>query len=264
MQGYTGVELIPELVVLLPSKNEESGIGEVIERVPIAEIEKRGYTTRIVVVDGSSTDSTCEIALSKGAELIRQKSSPGKGWGFREAVRIMFNGSDPGDDLLVMLDADATYSPEEIPKFVDELQKSDVVWGSRLNGEIEEDAMSTTNWFGNYLLSLSASLLFLRRTTDLCTGFWGFRSVALTKLPLSAKGFTLESELFASAIKFQLKTTEIPIKYANREGQSSLRWYVDGPRIFLNSIKKRFEYTRKPIHDVLYISAFVILLWSVF
>tara|TARA_B100001113_G_scaffold265437_1_gene220318 strand:- start:291 stop:1061 length:771 start_codon:yes stop_codon:yes gene_type:complete len=255
--------MVPELIVLLPTKNEEDGIGEVIDRIPRDEIGSLGFDLRVVVIDGASTDSTCEIAVSKGAELIRQRSSPGKGWGFREAIQVIFNGKDPGEDLLIMLDSDATYYPEDIPRFINELRTSEVVWGSRLRGEIEEGAMSRTNKLGNKLLSLAASLLFMKRTTDLCTGFWGFRSISLEKLPLSAKGFNLEAELFSSVNKFRMKTIEIPINYANREGVSNLKWYVDGPRIFLTSLKKRFEYTKKPVHDLLYISCFAVLVYTI-
>ena len=145
-----------------------------------------------------------------------------------------------------------------------ELEDSEVVWGSRLRGEIEEGAMSKTNKMGNKILSLAASTLFMKKTTDLCTGFWGFRSRSLKELPLSAKGFNLEAELFGSVNKYQMKTKEIPIDYAHREGESNLKWYKDGPRIFLTSIKKRFEYTRRPIHDFVYIACFVgIIFWSI-
>ena len=86
---------MPDLIVLLPTRDEESGIGEVIDRIPISSISSKGYGTRVVVVDGNSTDSTCEIAEAKGAELIRQKSSQGKGWGVREALKVIFNGHKP-------------------------------------------------------------------------------------------------------------------------------------------------------------------------
>lgn len=251
-----------EVVILLPAKNEEKGLSEVIERVPIAEIEQLGFSPRIVVIDGFSTDTTCKVAESKGVELIRQKTEPGKGWGFRQAVQVLSKEKPEDGDILIMLDADATYNPEDIPRFIKELEDYDVVWGSRIRGEIEDMAMSRTNLFGNKVLSLWASVLFWKRTTDLCTGFWGFRKGVLNKLRLSATGFDLEAELFGSVSRFNLKTKEIPIDYAHREGESSLRWYVDGPRIFLASIKKRFEYTKKPIHDVAYISAFFILLWA--
>ena len=163
---------------------------------------------------------------------------------------------------MIMLDSDATYYPEDIPRFIMELESSEVVWGSRLRGEIEEGAMSRTNKLGNKLLSFAASILFMKRTTDLCTGFWGFKVRSLKKLPLSAKGFNLEAELFGSVNKYQMKTKEIAIDYAHREGESNLRWYSDGPRIFLTTIKKRFEYTRRPIHDMMYISFFAILIFS--
>ena len=257
-----GLESMSEIVILLPTKNEEEGVGEVIDRVPLTAIEEMGYRVRVVVVDGSSTDSTCEIAIAKGAELIRQKSDPGKGWGFREALKVIFTGNNLGQDLLVMLDADATYSPEDIPRFIQELQECDVVWGSRLRGKIEENAMSFTNKTGNKILSFWASLVFMKKTTDLCTGFWGFRSSKLETLSISAKGFTLEAELFALAIKNELVTKEIPIDYAHRSGESNLKWYIDGPRIFFATMKKRFEYGRRPIHDAIYISAFSVLFFS--
>ena len=254
---------MPDLIVLLPARDEESGIGEVIDRVPTSAIAEKGFGTRVVVVDGNSTDSTCEIAEAKGAEVIRQKSSQGKGLGVREALRVIFNGHDPNGDLLIMLDADATYRPEDLPRFIDELQVNDVVWGSRLRGRIEERAMSRTNRLGNNILSLAASILFMKRTTDLCTGYWGFRSAALRDLALTADGFTLEADLFGSVVKSKLKTKEIPIDYAHREGTSTLKWYSDGPRILLMAIKKKFEYERNLIHDLLFISAFAILIWSI-
>jgi len=254
---------MPDLIVLLPARDEEDGIGEVIDRIPTSSISERGFGTRVVVVDGNSSDSTCEIAEARGAELIRQRSSPGKGWGVREALQIIFNGGEPNGDLLIMLDADATYSPEDLPRFIDELQSNDVVWGSRMRGRIEEKAMSKTNRLGNKILSLAASILFMRRTTDLCTGYWGFRSKALRDLSLTAHGFNLEADLFGSVVKSRVKTKEIPIDYAHREGTSTLKWYFDGPRILSMAIKKKFEYTRSLVHDLMFVSALAFFIWSV-
>ena len=231
---------MPELVILLPTRDEEKGVVEVMGRIPTSEISEMGYECRVVVVDGHSSDDTCEVALRLGADLIRQNGSIGKGNGVREALGEIYRGSDDNADLLIMLDADATYSPEDLPRFIKELKDYDVVWGSRLRGNIEKDAMSITNKFGNRILSLVASILFLRRTTDLCTGYWGFRSGAIKKLSLTAKGFGLEADLFGSVVKSNFETKEIPIDYAHREGESTLRWYSDGPRILFMAIKKRF------------------------
>jgi len=231
-----------EIVILLPARDEEAGIGEVIDRIPIKSIAEMGFRPRIVVVDGNSTDSTCEIALERGVELIRQKSSMGKGNGVREALdEIYGQSSSEAGDLLVMMDADATYFPEEIPRFIKELQTFDVVWGSRLRGKIEKNAMSRTNFLGNRILSLLASIFFLRRTTDLCTGFWGFRADSISNLSLSADGFNLEADLFGSVVKSKFRTKEVSIDYSHREGQSNLKWYIDGPRIMLMILRNRLK-----------------------
>ena len=210
-----------------------------IRRIPTELLEGMGYRVRVVVVDGHSSDSTCEIAGEMGAEVILQNGSIGKGNGVREALKVIFESPCDDEDLLIMLDADATYSPEDLPRFINELKHNDVVWGSRLRGNIEESAMSSTNKLGNRVLSLVASILFLRRTTDLCTGYWGFRSSVIKELGLTAEGFGLEADLFGSVVKSDFKTKEIPIDYAHREGESTLKWYLDGPRILLMTFKKR-------------------------
>ena len=231
---------LKELIVLLPTRNEEDGLGEVIDRIPRQDIEERGFSLRVVVIDGYSTDATCEIAIERGVELIRQDGGKGKGIGVRQAIQSIFSEEGgSSEDCLVMLDADATYSPEDIIRFIDQLGDHEVVWGSRLKGDIESGAMSRTNKLGNRLLSLAASLVFLKKTTDLCTGYWGFQLQALRKLSLSADGFNLEADLFGSVSKLRMKTKEIVIDYAHREGESNLKWYKDGPRIFSMIIKKR-------------------------
>ena len=105
-------------------------MGEVIDRVPEEKIKEKGYIPRIVVVDGHSSDSTCEIAERMGAQLIKQNGSIGKGNGVREALDLLIidKKANPNGDLLIMLDADATYSPEDIPRFIEDLQENDVVW----------------------------------------------------------------------------------------------------------------------------------------
>ena len=231
-----------EVFVLLPTKNEEGALSEVIDRVPIEEISSYGFSTSVIVVDGFSTDSTCEIARAKKVELIEQTGKGGKGIGVRQALeKIFLRASD--EDILVMLDADGTYRPEDITRFVESLKKHDVAWGSRLKGRIEKGAMSKTNWLGNVLLSLLASITYMRRTTDLCTGFWGFKIGSLRKMPLTAEGFNLEADLFSSVCKCRLYSEELVIDYEHREGESNLRWYYDGPRIFSMILRKRF--TRK-------------------
>ena len=230
-----------QIIVLLPTRNEEEGLAEVIGRIPQKEISSRGFETKILVVDGKSEDSTCQIALEQGAELIQQRGPLGKGIGFKEAIEHIFQDKIGEGDLLVMLDADATYHPEDIPRFIDALEHNEVVWGSRMRGNVESGAMTRVNRLGNNLLSLVASLVNLKKTTDLCTGYWGFRLTILNKITLTARGFSLEADLFGSVCKGGYRTEELVIDYDHREGQSNLKWYKDGPRIFLMIIGKRLR-----------------------
>ena len=75
-----------QVIVLLPSLNEEEGIGEVIDRIQKIDIQEKGYSIKILVIDGNSTDKTREISESKGAEVILQSDIGGKGIGVREAI----------------------------------------------------------------------------------------------------------------------------------------------------------------------------------
>jgi len=229
------------LIVLLPTKNEEEGVAEVIDGIPSGRVSELGFETEIIVVDGNSSDSTCEIVSSKGVRLIRQVGEPGKGNGVRQALDEIFLEEYGEEDVLIMLDADATYDPADISEFLENLRDLDVVWGSRLRGRIEKGAMSKTNRLGNMILSFAASSLFFKRTTDLCTGYWGFKLNKLRNLHLTATGFTLEADIFCSVVKSRFRTKEIPIDYALREGESSLKWYKDGPRILGMAIKRRFS-----------------------
>ena len=106
-----GDSFLPELVILLPARDEEIGVSEVIDRIPTERIQEMGYSPRVVVVDGHSSDSTCEVAKRLGAEVIEQNGSIGKGNGVREALEVIYSTEHEEDDLLIMLDADATYQP---------------------------------------------------------------------------------------------------------------------------------------------------------
>lgn len=222
------------VTVLLPALNEEDGIGEVIDTLPRKRIENAGYGLRILVVDGNSKDRTIEIAKEKGAEVVLQD---GKGKGF--GVRAGFTSVDT--DYLIMMDADGTYPSENIPEFLEHLSNgADVVMGSRLLGSIAEGSMTDLNRAGNRLLSFMATTLYGMRTTDLCTGMWGFTREAIDALELNSSGFEIESEMYAQSVKAGLSIHEIPICYSTREGETKLGSLRCGLRIAMKLLRKRF------------------------
>ena len=120
-----------EAIILLPARNEEEAIGEVIDRIPMDKISELGFSTRIIVVDGHSSDSTAIIAKKRGAEVLTQVGPKGKGNGVREAIDLILkNSENSNSEIVIMLDADATYYPEQIPELIEQLKENEVVWGA--------------------------------------------------------------------------------------------------------------------------------------
>ena len=225
---------VKSVTILLPALDEEDGIGEVIDSIPLGRLEAMGFRTDILVVDGHSKDMTIDIARGTGAKIAFQQGT-GKG----HAVRL---GMDiANSDFLVMLDADGTYPTEDIPAFLRMLQDgADVVMGSRLIGKIEDGAMSDLNKAGNRILSFIASMAYKKRVTDLCTGMWAFNKKAIETLKLNSTGFEIEAEMFAQASKAGLAIRETPIRYSPRLGKPKLGSIGCGLRIGLKLIRKRF------------------------
>jgi dolichol-phosphate hexosyltransferase len=186
------------------------------------------------VIDGQSTDNTREIAAEKGAQVILE-ARRGKG----SAIQKAFNSITA--DFVIMVDGDNTYPIEMATEMIRLLQTNDVVIGSRLRGMIASGAMTKLNVVGNILLSLLAWGLFGAHISDVCTGFWAYRSDSIRRLELAARGFEIEADMFAECVRNGLRIAEIPINYRAREDQPKLSSLRDGVRIGLFLCKRRLE-----------------------
>jgi len=224
----------PTIVVVIPALNEASTIGMVLDEIPFDELSTSGYSTRVLVVDNGSTDGTADIALRRKAQVVVE---PQRGKGM--AVRRAFQEAE--GDYVFMLDGDATYPATHITEMVALLAGGcDVVTGSRLRGSRAPGSISALNVVGNHLLTWLACLLYGRRISDLCTGYWGFRAAVLPLLHLRSRGFNLEAELFAEVVRNRLTLREVPIEYRRRPTPAKLRSLRDGVRIARTLFTKRF------------------------
>ena len=220
--------------VILPALNEAETIGKVINEIPREQLETSGYLVRIVVIDNGSTDDTAVIARDTGAEIIVE---PRRGKG--KAMIAGFGACDA--DYIFMIDADYTYPATYIPVMLDLLHDGfHVVIGSRLKGTIEKGAMSRLNRVGNSLLTMMANILYRGKTSDLCTGLWGFRGEVLKGLTLSAGGFDLEADLFIQLSRGGHSMGDVPITYRRRPTRQKLQSIRDGLRIGWKLLKGRF------------------------
>ena len=223
------------LVVLLPVLNEALGLAWVLERIPYAKLEAMGYKTTVLVMDGHSTDATSTVADEYGVLFVDQDDT-GKGsairHGFREAVELEA-------DVVIMLDADGTYAPEEMTVLLRALEDHQVVIGDRLNGQIAPEAMTRLNFIGNHLLTWFATTLFGATTADVCSGYWAFRRETIHTLQLNSQSFEIEAEMFASMVHQGVVFGFVPISYGPRIGEAKLGSTADGWRILRKLITRR-------------------------
>ena len=255
-----------KVVVMIPTLNEERCIGEVIDGIPTERLRTKGYEVEVVVVDGHSSDRTVEIARAKGAKIYTQNGN-GKGSGLRQifslrnpqevVLRTLSLKSAIDCDLgalsvlldskyVVMLDGDGTYPSKYIASVVAALDEGyDVILGSRFKGSIEDGSMSRLNYVGNFILCNIASLLYVQRVTDLCTGMWGFNTETLKNMRLDSTHFDIEAEMFAESAKNCLRIGEVPIAYLNREGESKLIPMEAGFMILRKLVQRRFATAKR-------------------
>jgi len=226
------------LTILLPTYNEVDALPKVVKALPLDELRAAGWEPRIVVADGRSTDGTQARATELGLELIVQGPAAGKGFGMREGfARFLAHH----DEVLVMLDADSTYVPNEMLRLLQHLDQGeyDVVIGSRLRGDIQPGAMSRVNWIGNHILTWFAVALYRVFISDVCTGYWAFRRGAIQKMSLNSTEFEIEAEMYAACATEGLRMSEVPISYAPRIGESKLGSVADGVRILRKLLVRR-------------------------
>jgi glycosyltransferase involved in cell wall biosynthesis len=206
---------------MVPTLNEQRGIRRVLRDVP--------KDTDVLVVDGSSTDETVEVARQYRVKVISQKFGTGKG-----------NGVRTGMEFFLSSNGDGSNDPEELPKMIEAMkdEKAEVVLGSRVRGKREKGAMTPFTIISNLIVSLFLGLRFLRIFTDVQTGYWAFSRKAVETLypRLKAKGFEIEMEIFVLTLNIGLKCIEVPVGYKKRLGKTkfhlSLRFRNFGYMIY--------------------------------
>ena len=199
------------LTVAMITRNEEKAIARVVTDIRHAVPE-----AEILVVD-SSTDRTADIAEALGARVIKQFPPRGYGPAMDTALR-----SATGK-VVVTLDCDDTYPAEQIPTLARMVLEEgyDIVDGSRLGRKPK--AMPWLNYFANFGFALFASVLFLRRVTDLHSGMRAYRKELIDQMQYRATGAALPVELLLRPLKLGKRLKVVFIDYKERIGQTTMR-----------------------------------------
>jgi hypothetical protein len=221
------------LSVVIPAYNEEDGIADIANRVlstraALKEVGVDGL--ELLVVDDGSSDKTVEIARSiDGVTLIQHPKNRGYGG----ALKTGF--SQAAGELVGFLDADGTYPPEHFPQLCAVILNdgAELVVGSRRGGA--ESHMPPMRKLGNFIWSNLLSTLGNQKVQDPASGMRVFRKEILAQVYPLPDGLNLTPVMSTRAIHEQVKYTEIPIPYSERQGRSKLSIVGDGT-LFLQSI----------------------------
>jgi len=247
-----------DIVVVIPTLNEENGIAPTISS--IKEALGARYSYKIVVVDGLSSDKTVEIAKSMGAKVIRQRR---RGYGDALQAGFCFVDTRMKASIMVMMDSDGTYDPEDIVNMADIINsgEADFVIGNRF-AKMDKKAMTTTNRIGNKMLSAIARKSLNIKISDTQCGIRAFRSDLASIFYNTSVGMPFATEMLALSHQYHIKIKEIPVSYHERIGDTKLNPIQDGARILGTTL--RLMRDTRPLSFFCSIGVAMILLGTLF
>jgi glycosyltransferase involved in cell wall biosynthesis len=233
--------------VVVPALNEARNLPYFFGRMPDDVFE-------VILVDGGSIDGTVEVAQELYPPVVVvQQTRTGKG----NALACGFQASK--GDIVVMIDADGSTDPAEIPSFVSSLANgADYAKGSRFRQGGDSHDITRMRRLGNRGLNGFVNLLFSTDFTDLCYGYNAFRREVLTVMDLPdpelpepgngvklwGDGFEIETLINIRVAARGLKVTEVPSIEAKRlHGVSNLNAAGDGARV-LRTILREYRRVR--------------------
>ena len=232
----------PRVSIVVPTYNEAKNLPHVFGL-----IEQVEGIHEVIVVDGRSTDGTIEMAQSLMADVkIVRQTRKGKG----NALACGFEAVT--GDIIVMLDADGSADPREIPAYVDALVKgADFAKGTRFALGGGSNDITRIRRVGNWGLNFIVNILFGTRYTDLCYGYNAFWAHCLQVLELESgehgnemlwgDGFEIETVINTRIAKAKLSIAEVKsFEFERIHGNSNLNAVTDGLRVLKAICIERF------------------------
>ena len=223
--------------VVVPCRDEAGNIRPIVDRLP-----ELGAGTELIFVDGASTDGTseviqAEIERTKGThdiKYVKQDPDLGKGDAVRKGFAVATG------DIHIILDADMTVPPEDLPKFVRVMAtgKARFVNGTRLVYQLEDQSMRFLNLLGNKFFSLAFTWLLGRRVRDTLCGTKVWFAEDWPRLLEARQVFGEfdpfgDFDLLFGASWLDLPLVEVPVRYRRRTfGQSKIHTFSHGLLLF--------------------------------
>ncbi len=205
--------------VVIPAHNEAKNLPHILPSIP-------DWIHEVILVNDHSTDDTVEVAcqILPAIRVIHTQNTRGKGGalqiGFAEAV----------GDIIVMMDADGSSDPREIPRFICVLLAGAYfAKGSRFIGDGGSEDITSLRRFGASMLTAIANQLFRTNASDMFCGLNAFWKECLDYFTIDCEGFDVEMLIHLRVCKANLEMVEVPSYEHNRiHGASHFRTFQDG------------------------------------
>jgi dolichol-phosphate mannosyltransferase len=217
------------ITVVIPAKDEAATIADVV----------RGalrHSDEVLVVDGASRDGTGDRALTAGARLL-EDSGRGKGRAIRSAIPHLQR------EVTVLMDADGSHHPDDIPRLVAPIfeSRAEHVSGSRLLGGSSELHGGFDEWArlaGSSFITACINRRYGVRLSDSQNGFRALRSDVLRSLHLRSRHTTIEQEMIVETLRRGFRVVEVPThEYPRRAGRSHISIWRHGPGYVLSLLR---------------------------
>ena len=212
------------IAVVIPCYQEALTIAKVV-----ADFRRELPAAKIYVYDNNCTDDTARIAAQAGA-IVRREKRQGKGY----VVAAMFEQMDA--DILVMVDGDDTYEAGHVHKLLEPILRgdADMTVATRLTGH-GENSFRPLHVAGNKMVCGIINWWAGSSVTDIFSGYRAFTRESARQIPITVRGFDVETELTLQALYRGQVIQEIPAPYRSRpEGSfSKLNTFSDGFRVLL-------------------------------
>ena len=214
-----------QVTAVIPTLDEEEAIGRLIDEVRAA-----GYS-KILVVDGYSTDGTVETAKGRGVAVVGQH---GKG----KASAVLVARDTVDTPYFILMDGDFTYDPADIDRFLLHAPRYDHIIGFR---PAKSPNMSRTHRFGNWVLTNMFNLLMGSNVPDVACGMYLMRTQKVRELILDEPGFVVDQEIAAQMLT-DGRVTYVPINYRGRKGSAKASTWRQGFRALFTILRLARRY----------------------
>ena len=210
--------------VVIPAKDEQDAIGHVIQELrALHSTDATRLIDHIIVCDNGSCDKTESVALSSGAQVVRQ-DTPGYGIACLTAMAEL----DENTDIVLFIDGDHSCKAEQALALCQAVvDGADMAIGSRKLGVVEPGSMTSTQRLGTGLACFLLQLLYGKPVSDLGP-YRAIRKTKLISLNMQDKRFGWTVEMQAKALGMHYKIKEVPVDCVQRIGVSKISGTLSG------------------------------------